>query len=141
MVRGSASRSRLEVALPRRRYVLRRPDALVRLLLAATFVLGGCANAPSAHPPDLGAQIEHAHSRADHEAIAVAYTDLANANRLTAARYEAFAKRYEDAPSYRSFEISMAQHHANLARQYRQTAAEADALAGWHRQLGKQAPQ
>lgn len=141
MVRGGTSCHRLELAWPGRQYALRRPHIFVRSLLAAAFVLGGCANAPSAHPPGLGAQIERAHSQADHEAIAIAYTDQANTNRLTAARYEAFAKRYQDAPSYMSFEISMAQHHANLARQYRQTAAEADALARWHRQLGEQAPQ
>lgn len=112
---------------------------LVAVLTAGGLLLQGCATQWSHRPPGLEPKIVSAHSRGDHDELAVIYERQAEADRAVAKEHETRARTYRRAPQYRGLNLSMVQHCEAIAREYRQAAEENAALAKLHREIAKEA--
>lgn len=112
---------------------------LVAALVAGGLLLQGCATQWTQRPPGLEQKIVNAHSRGDHDELAVIYEQQAEADRAVAKEHETRARTYRREPRYRGLNLSMAQHCEAIAREYRQAAEENAALAKLHREIAKEA--
>ena len=115
-------------------------------LAAAVLALGGCAAEGPVKPAGLDPRIEAARTRADHHAIATAYEQQAEADRVASERHLGLARAYERGwvwvgprvggeSTVRRENKSVVTHCENLAGIYGQAAEENAALAREHRRL------
>jgi hypothetical protein len=104
-----------------------------------SLALAGCASAPSAPPNDLLQRVESARTRADHEALAAYYDREAAAARAMASTHRKMAISYQGNLSGGRGGANMPAHCNAIVRNQEALAAEFDAMAAGHRQMGQHA--
>ncbi len=111
---------------------------LIALALVTGFALAGCATRNAAtETPELSQRIQTASSKADHEAIALAYLNKAAAARVEANEHRRMAALYRAQPaSGRGGNMNF--HCENLVKKYEGIAQDYETLAAEHRQLRDQ---
>ncbi|MDE2297608.1 MAG: hypothetical protein KGL99_03780 [Burkholderiales bacterium] len=123
---------------------LKTPRRIATLLLWSGIALGGlalsgCAAVSTAPSLQLLQQIETAHTRADHEALATYYDRQAAAARATAAEHRQMATTYKGIAFAGKGGAGMPAHCNAIVSNYESVAAEYDGMAAGHRQLAEQA--
>lgn len=104
---------------------------------AILSILSACAAVPGSPSPDeLLARIEAAHTRADHEALALHYAGEAASSRATALEHRKMARETFGPGKSR---WSMPAHCRRLARSHEARAAELEGMAFAQRQLAARA--
>ena len=103
------------------------------------LALSGCAGVSTAPSPELLQQIETAHTRADHEALATYYDRQAVAARAIGAEHRKMAKSYQGRFASGRGGASMPAHCNAIVSSYEGIAAEYDGMAAIHRQMAEQA--
>ena len=109
-------------------------------LLAVIFLFGCAGSAYQNAPASLETAIQHAATKADHQALAAYYTEEASLFQADATWHEHIAKVYGTTPYPKAKGEAMQRYDA-LARKFREVAEEHQALARIHRQLAEEAPQ
>ena len=115
----------------------RRVAAMLLLLIG--IGLAGCAGVATAPSPALQQQIETAHSRADHDALATYYSGEVAKARAMVAEHREMGRRYQAAPTLGRGGASMPAHCNAIADRYEEIASRFDAMAAAHRQMAAQA--
>lgn len=102
---------------------------------ALVLVLAGCASGPPSTPADIVQRIETAKTPADHEALAVYYTQEANKARENAALHRTMAKSYQIQAASGRGGASMPAHCNAIAQSDDGIAKQFDDMAAAHRQM------
>lgn len=116
-------------------------------LAALSLFLAGCAARGDRTEVTLSQQVEHATSRADHEALAQRYDAKAEASRREAADHRALLASYSAGTQYRWVDRlgppngmrAMPQHCEQLIRNAEEDARIYSEIADTHRALARQA--
>ncbi len=118
---------------------LKIPRRIAAALLLSV-ILAGCASGPAAPPADLLQRVESARTPADHEALAAHYDKQASAARASAQVHRKMATSYQGMiAGGRGGGASMPAHCNAIVANQEAIAAEYDAMAAAHRQMGQQA--
>lgn len=114
--------------------------AVVGMGLLGLFLLQASVVRAGEHD-DIMSMVEHAKTKADHEAIAAYYEKQAEAAKNQAELHRKMEKSYAVAPGggTKGSATSLSQHCAALAKHYESLAQEYTTLAAAHRDMAKSA--
>lgn len=108
------------------------------LILGVALTLVACAAESPRRTFGLEQKIEQARTRLDHVQLATLYQRRANVDQANAEKHETLATKYPQTRGYSGLYRDTVEHCNNLARAYRQAAAENTALAQPHREMAAQ---
>lgn len=109
------------------------------LILGVALTLVSCVAESPQRRFRLEQKIGQARTRLDHLQLATLDQRRANVDQANAEKHETLATKYPQMRGYSGLYCDTVEHCNNLARAYRQAAAENTALAQLHREMAAQA--
>jgi len=121
----------------------KQPILIVTTMSALMLLVSGCSEKMThhegMHSNNMMSSVKNASSKSDHEQLAAQFEQEAEDLLKKAQRHEKLALEYEQTDNSKMlYGSDAARHCRNLAKKYREAAAESSALAKLHRQQAQQ---